>query len=244
MVKSNTIAAFLFIFPLYPTPPQNFLMNPNLYNVILVDDHVLLRDALASLINTFDECHVMNVACNGKELVEEIGHGNIPHLVLLDLNMPVMDGYETARWLHESHPQIGVLILTMYDSEIALIRLLQSGVKGFLKKDVSPDELKAALISVANGDYHYSHGVTGKLATLFQTNHDKNSSFDKSILNDIEIEFLKLASTDMTYKEIADIMKQTPRMIDNHRDSLFIKLNVKSRVGLAIYAIKNGIVTF
>ena len=106
------------------------------------------------------------------------------------------------------------------------------------------DELKAAMLSVANGDYHYSHGVTGKLATLFQTNHANNSSLDKAILHDVEIEFLKLASTDMTYKEIADIMKLTPRMIDNHRDSLFIKLNVKSRVGLAIYAIKNGIVTF
>jgi DNA-binding NarL/FixJ family response regulator len=219
-------------------------MSPNLYNVILVDDHVLLRDALASLINTFDECHVMNVAGNGKELVDEIANGHIPCLVLLDLNMPVMDGYETAKWLRDNHPQIGVLILTMYDSEIALIRLLQLGVKGFLKKDVNPDELKAALLSVANGDYHYSHGVTGRLVTLFQTNHDNNSSLDNAILNDMEIDFLKLASTDMTYKEIADIMKQTPRMIDNHRDSLFIKLNVKSRVGLAIYAIKNGIVTF
>jgi two-component system invasion response regulator UvrY len=219
-------------------------MNPKLYNVILVDDHVLLRDALASLINTFDECHVMNVAGNGKELLKEITNGNKPHIVLLDLNMPEMDGYETAQWLHDNHPKIGVLILTMYDSEIALIRLLQLGVKGFLKKDVHPDELRAALLSVANGDYHYSHGVTGKLATLFQTNHANNSSLDKAILNDVEIEFLKLASTDMTYKEIADIMKLTPRVIDNHRDALFIKLNVKSRVGLAIYAIKNGIVTF
>jgi two-component system invasion response regulator UvrY len=219
-------------------------MHPKPYNVILVDDHVLLRDALASLINTFDDCHVMNVAGNGKELVHEIEHGNIPNIVLLDLNMPEMDGYDTAKWLHDKHPQIGVLILTMYDSEIALIRLLQLGVKGFLKKDVHPDELKSAITAVANGEYHYSHGVTGKLATLFQINHANNSSLDKSILNGIEIEFLKLASTDMTYKEIADIMKLTPRMIDNHRDSLFIKLNVKSRVGLAIYAIKNGIVTF
>ncbi|HTB51545.1 MAG TPA: response regulator transcription factor [Ferruginibacter sp.] len=219
-------------------------MNPKLYNVVLVDDHILLRDALASLINTFEECHVMNVAGNGKELLQQIETGVIPCVVLLDLNMPVMDGYETASWLHQHHPEVNVIILTMYDSEIALIRLLQVGVKGFLKKDVNPDELRAALISVAGGDFHYSHGITGKLATLFQTNHDKNASLDKSILNEIEIEFLKLASTDMTYKEIADVMSQTPRMIDNHRDALFVKLNVKSRVGLAIYAIKNGIVTF
>jgi two-component system, NarL family, invasion response regulator UvrY len=219
-------------------------MNPKLYKIILVDDHALLRDALASLINTFDECQVINVACTGKQLIQAIQDGNVPNIVVLDLNMPEMDGYETAKWLHTNHPDIGVLILTMYDSEIALIRLLQLGVKGFLKKDVNPDELKTALLSVANGEYHYSHGITGKLATLFQINHANNSSLDRSILNAVEIEFLKLASTDMTYKEIADIMKLTPRMIDNHRDSLFIKLNVKSRVGLAIYAIKNGIVTF
>lgn len=219
-------------------------MTANPCKVILVDDHVLLRCALASLINTFEECQVINVASNGKEFITRIGQGYIPSIVLLDLNMLEMDGYETARWIHDNYPQIGILILTMYDSEIVLIRLLQLGVKGFLKKDVHPDELKAALLSVSNGEYHYSHGMTGKLVTLFKNNHEAISSLDRSILNRYEIEFLKLASTDMTYKEIATIMNQTPRMIDNHRNALFIKLNVKSRVGLAIYAIKNGIVTF
>ncbi len=219
-------------------------MNNKKHKVILADDHVLLRDALANLINTFDEFRIIATAGNGKELIKAITDGYKPDMILLDLNMPAMDGFETAKWLQKNHPEINILILTMYDSEIALIRLLQSGVKGFLKKDIHPDELKKALIAVAENGYYYAHNTTGKLASLFQKSQDKHSSIDRVILNDKEIEFLRLASTDLTYKEIAVQLKITPRAIDGYRDSLFEKLDVKSRVGLAIYAVKNGIVTF
>lgn len=214
------------------------------YKIILVDDHILLRDALASLINTFSEFNVIDVAANGKELVHTIEHGNIPNMVILDLNMPVMDGYETTRWLQEKYPDVKILILTMYDSEIALIRLLQVGVRGFLKKDVHPTELKTALLSVVEDGYYYSNKATGKLASFFHKSHTNQSSIEKALLNPREIEFLKFASTEMTYKEIAQAMHITPRSIDGYRDGLFEKLDVKSRVGLAIYAVKNGIVTF
>lgn len=214
------------------------------YKVLLADDHVLLRDALATLINSFDECLVSGVASNGKELVDLVEKNKAPDIVVLDLNMPLMDGYETAQWLQEKHPDVRILILTMYDSEIALIRLLQVGVRGFLKKDIHPNELKNALLSVAEDGYYYSHNTTGKLANFFQKNHANNSSIEKALLTKLDIEFLKMASTDMTYKEIAHAMKITPRAIDGYRDSLFEKLDVRSRVGLAIYAVKNGIVTF
>ena len=214
------------------------------YKIILADDHVLLRDALVTLINSFAECKVIAVASNGKELVQCFEKGLVPNMVVLDLNMPVMDGYETAQWLQEKYPDIRILILTMYDSEIALIRLLQMGVRGFLKKDIHPNELKNALLSVAEDGYYYSHNTTGKLAVFFQKNHNNNSSLEKALLTKTDIEFLKLASTDMTYKEIAHVMNITPRAIDGYRDGLFDKLDVKSRVGLAIYAVKNGIVTF
>ncbi|MBK7435190.1 MAG: response regulator transcription factor [Chitinophagaceae bacterium] len=167
-----------------------------------------------------------------------------PQLAILDLNMPEMDGYETSRWLQANHPEVRIIILTMYDSEIALIRLLQVGVRGFLKKDVHPGELKNALLSVAENGYYYSHNATGKLASFFQKNHISQTSIEKALLNDKEVEFLKLASTDLTYKEIAQRLKLTPRAIDGYRDSLFEKLEVKSRVGLAIFAVRTGIVTF
>jgi two-component system invasion response regulator UvrY len=213
------------------------------YKLLLADDHILLRDALSNLINNFEEFTVISSAGNGEEVLTAIKNGCRPDIILMDLNMPLLDGYETAKWLQQHHPKIKVVILTMYDSEIALIRLLQVGVYGFLKKDIHPAELNNALLIVASGEYCYSSQTTGKIASLFRKTPDKPSSLEKALLNDAEIAFLKLASTDMTYKEIAQAMKLTPRNIDAFRDSLFDKLDVKSRVGLAIYAVKNGIIT-
>ncbi len=213
--------------------------------VAMADDHVLLRTALASLIDNFEDCDVTIQASNGAELIEKIGIANIPDVVLLDLNMPQMDGMETALALQEKYPSIHVLMLTMYDSELALIRLLQAGVKGFLKKDIHPEELRYAIHSVVQSGFYYSHNATGKLVNLFRRQPDGHfSSLEKNLLTDMEIEFLKMASTEMTYKEIAQQMSMNPRTIDNLRDGLFQKLSVKSRVGLAMYAIKHGLISF
>jgi len=214
------------------------------YKVVLVDDHSLLREALSSLIAGFDDFQVVGSFNNGHELIRALSEGLRPDLILLDLNMPVLDGFDTAKWLQTNHPDIKLLVLTMYDSEIALIRLLQTGVKGFLKKDTHPHELNNALKSVCNNGFYYSHDTTGKLASMFQKNPENQRFIDKAILTENELEFLRLASTDMTYKEIAAKLSISPRVIDSYRDALFEKLDVKSRVGLAIYAVKNGIVCF
>ncbi|MBL0181840.1 MAG: response regulator transcription factor [Chitinophagaceae bacterium] len=214
----------------------------NQYKLILADDHILLRDALANLINGFDEFRVIATAGDGEEVKQAIENGSKPDLILMDLNMPRSDGYETSCWLQENHPEIKVIILTMYDSEIALIRLLRTGVNGFLKKDIHPAELRNALLTVSAGEYYYSNRTTGKIASLFRKGQEKKSPIENATLSDIEIKFLKLVCTDMTYKEIAHAMNMTPRHIDSYRDTLFEKLDVKSRVGLAIHAIKSGIV--
>lgn len=213
------------------------------YKIILADDHVLLRDALAGLIDNFDEFTVIAKVANGLELTDAIAAGTKPDILLMDLNMPKMDGYETARWVAKYHSNVKMVVLTMYDTEVAMIRMLQIGVCGFLKKDIHPDELKRALLAVAAGEYYYSNDTTVKIASLFRKKTGGKFSLETLILNEIEIEFLKLAATDMTYKEIAAAMGLTPRYIDNYRDNLFTKLEVQSRVGLAIYAIKTGIVT-
>lgn len=212
--------------------------------VALADDHVLLRTALAALIDNFEDCTVIIQASNGNELTEKLKDDLLPDVVLLDLNMPVMDGMETAACLQETHPSIHVLMLTMYDSELALIRLLQAGVKGFLKKDAHPEELRFAIQSVVQSGFYYSHNTTGKLVNLFRRQSSNINSLSKNILSDSEIDFLKLASTELTYKEVAQKMNLNPRSVDALRDALFQKLSVKSRVGLVMYAIKHGIVTF
>jgi two-component system, NarL family, invasion response regulator UvrY len=211
--------------------------------IALVDDHILLRSALAKLINSFEGCAVIHESDNGTELVKEIKAGNIPDVVLLDLNMPEMDGYATSLWLQQYHASIRVLMLTMYDSEVTLIRLLQAGVKGFLKKDVHPSELKYALNSVMDSGYYYSTHAAGKLANLFRGDKHDRTKINHAMLTEQEIAFLQYACSDMTYKEIAQRMRLTPRTVDVLRDALFVKLDVKSRVGLAMVALKNGVVT-
>ena len=130
--------------------------------IALADDHVLLRTALATLIDSFDRCKVIQQAGDGDELIDQIKQGCRPDVIILDLNMPKKDGYETAVWLRDNFPQMHVMMLTMYDSESVLIRLLQVGVKGFLKKDIHPSELKFAIQSVIQSGYYYSHNTSEK----------------------------------------------------------------------------------
>jgi DNA-binding NarL/FixJ family response regulator len=207
----------------------------------MADDHLLLRNALATLINNSDTCKVVAEASNGKELMEAISKDNYPDIAIVDLNMPVMDGYETAINLQKHHPDIKVLMLTMYDSELALIRLLKAGVKGFMKKDIHPKELLFAIQSVYENGYYYSAHTSSKLAGLFR-GQDDMPILEKITLSESEIDFLKHVCSEQTYKEIAFELGMNPRAIDGMRDNLFNRLDVKSRVGLAIYAIRHGIV--
>jgi two-component system, NarL family, invasion response regulator UvrY len=211
--------------------------------IALVDDHVLLRRGLANLIRNFGEYAVSIEALNGKDLIRQLRPHCLPDLVLLDINMPEMDGYDTALWLKCNYPEIKTLALSMFDTDNSIIRMLKNGVKGYILKDVEPAELKLALDSIIHKGFYYSEMVTGKLirtiSTLDQPEQTVRHLFK---LNDRELEFLKLVCTEFTYKEIAVQMYLSPRTIDGYRDSLFEKLNVKTRIGLVLYAIRNGIV--
>lgn len=216
-------------------------MKKEMIKVVMADDHILLRNALASLINNSDSCKVIAEASNGKELIDAISKENYPDVAIIDLNMPIMDGHDTAAYLQKNHPTIKVLMLTMYDSELALIRLLKAGVKGFMKKDIHPKELLQAIQSVHENGYYYSAHTSSKLAGLFR-DQDDTPILEKITLSDGEIEFLKHVCSEQTYKEIAFELGMNPRAIDGMRDNLFNRLDVKSRVGLAMYAIRHGIV--
>ncbi len=209
--------------------------------VAIADDHVLLRNALAALINNSGQCKVIFETSNGIELIQKIKEEQEPDVVILDLNMPEMDGYQTASYLQAKHPDVKVLMLTMYDSELILIRLLKAGVRGFMKKDIHPSELLIAVQSVHENGFYYSAQTSSKLAGLFR-DKDDNPILNRIMLTETDIEFLKLSCTEMTYKEIAAAMKINPRAIDGLRDTLFTRLDIKSRVGLAMYAIKHGVV--
>ncbi len=210
--------------------------------IALVDDHALLRKGLAELIKNIG-FPVIIEADNGKDFIAKLKPNILPDVVLLDINMPQMDGYETALWLKLNHAEIKVLALSMYDDENAIIRMLKNGAKGYILKDTDVSLLKEAIENVYQKGFHYSEMVTGRLIhSLNNLDNDYNSTAQLLKLNEREIEFLKLACTEMTYREIAEKMYLSPRTIDGYRDALFEKLTIKTRVGLAIYAIKHGVV--
>lgn len=211
--------------------------------VALADDHILLRNALANLIDTFENCKVIYQANNGKELIDLVKTNRPPDILLLDVSMPTMDGYDTAAWFNKHCPSTIVLILTMYNSENLLIRLLNAGVRGFLRKDIHPTDLKNAIASVVNSGFYCSYETSGTLANLIRHSDRNNSVIKQVTFSDREVVFIKLVCTEMTYKEIAMSMKLTPRGVDKLRDHLFEKCQVKSRIGLALVAFKQGMVS-
>ncbi len=208
--------------------------------VAIADDHVLLRNALARLINSFEGFTVLMEADNGKDLRAKIMQHLVPDVVLLDVNMPEMDGFETTKWLHKNYPFIKVLVLSMISDEKTIIKMFRLGALGYLLKNTEPEELQKALHSVVNKNVYLSEYVSEKLVRGLHVETDKEEK--PVILNEREKEFLRWTCTELPYKDIAEKMRLSARTVDDYRQILFIRLKVHSRIGLVIYAIKSGIV--
>ncbi len=212
----------------------------------LVDDHKLFRKGMIGLIEMLDNGYeVLFEADNGLDMQTKINKEDQPDIILMDVNMPGMNGFESVQWLNEHFPLIKVLVVSMIDKEESIVKMLKLGVKGYLSKDVEPNELKEALVAINNKGFYYTDYITGKLLHSLQQEDDEAKLHTDAIsqINDREMNFLKLACSELTYNQIADQMFLSPKTIDGYRNSLFEKLNVKSRVGLALYAVKHGLVT-
>lgn len=208
--------------------------------VAVADDHSLLRNALARLINSFENYSVVFEADNGKDVKEKLGKHVIPDIMLLDVNMPESDGYETARWIYKNYPQIKVLALSMFSDEGTIIRMLRLGAKGYIMKNADPEELKLALESVLKKDFYLSEYISGKIISGLHKDIDMPE--EPIVLSEKDKEFLRWVCTELTYKDIAAKMFVSPRTVDDYRNSLFEKLKVKTRIGLVLYAIRHGLV--
>ena len=204
--------------------------------IALVDDHRLFRSGIAALINDFIGYTVIFEAANGDEMINKIKPDLKPDIILLDINMPGMNGINTARWLKTAYPEIQIIVLSMFDDSDKVMSMLKLGVRGYLLKDAEPIEFERALQKVSEGEVYYPEFVTRLLVDSI------NNPVDFEKLNIREIEFLKLVATELTNKEIADQMRISVRTVDGYRDQLFEKLHVKSRVGLVLYAIKNKLI--
>lgn len=204
----------------------------------LVDDHQLFSKSLTLLINTFKDCEVILNARNGKDLQEKFEtQSQRPDIILMDVEMSMMNGLETTRWLKKTYPAIRVIALSMNAQEQIIIDMIKAGCCSYLLKETAPEELEHALHEVYRKNYYNSELSKSYLSTLM-TNQEGLIQF-----NDREREFLNLACTELTYRQIAAQMNLTERTIDGYRESIFKKLNTISRTGMVLEAVRRGLVT-
>ncbi len=209
----------------------------SIYKIILVDDHTLFTQSLKFLLNSFENFEVVNTFENGKLFVDFLDSNPTfeADLVLLDVNMPILDGIQTMKWVGKNRPSQKVLALSLNDDEDTIIKMLKNGARGYLLKDTSPNMFEEAMTIVIESGIYYTELVSGILVNRY----DKIKN--KIQLRDKEIEFVKLCCTEKTYKEIAEVMHISPKTVEGYREEIFSKLELKSRIGLVLYAIKNKI---
>jgi two-component system, NarL family, invasion response regulator UvrY len=215
----------------------------------IVDDHNLFRKGLIKLINLGDKTGTYQVifeAENGHELIQKLDNNSLPDIILMDIDMPDMDGYETVEWLKLNYPDISILVISMFETEEAIIKMLKFGIKGYLSKDIEVEDMHKALEAISKKGFYYSDFATETMANSFKTidatSPSQNPGGSEVIISENEKRFLELACTELTYVQIAEKMILSPKTIENYRESLFTKFNVKNRVGLAMYAVKQGMV--
>jgi two-component system, NarL family, invasion response regulator UvrY len=220
----------------------------------IVDDHNLFRKGLIKLINLGDKDNryvILFEASNGNELMEKISLKTKPDIILMDINMPDMDGFETVSWLQKFYPDINVLVISMFESEQDIVRMLRLKVKGHLSKDIKVEDMHKALEAIADKGFYYTDKVAevmaktiqdGEKATENGTNGQPGDAAVWKGLSENEIEFVKLACTELTYQQIADKMSLSVKTIEGYRENMFQKFKLKNRVSLAMFAVKHELV--
>ncbi|MCU0326224.1 MAG: response regulator transcription factor [Spirosomaceae bacterium] len=209
----------------------------------VVDDHSLFRKGMISILNQVADFEVVLDATNGREFLDKLVQQTID-LVLLDLQMPELDGIKTTEILREKYPEIKIIILSMHDEDQFVLHLMEIGANGYLLKDTDPDEVEKAIKKVIETDHYFSDFVSKvMLRKMTRKTQQDNKLFNyKTDLSDREIQVLKLICDGLTTTEIGDIVCLSPRTVEGHRLRMMEKLGVKNTAGLVAYAIKNNLV--
>jgi DNA-binding NarL/FixJ family response regulator len=209
--------------------------------IAIADDHTLFRKGLREIIANFPGFEVVCDVPNGKVLIDELGQSaTLPDICVMDINMNVMNGYDTVRYLQQTWPDIKVLAVSMYDDEFSIIKMITNGAKGYIPKHSDPEELHRALISIHEKGLYHSDLVAHKLLQQFPMNPASTTH----LVNDNEISFLSYLCSDLTIKEIAAMLNKSPRTLEKNCEVLLRKLNIKSRTGLAMFAMRIGIIPY
>jgi DNA-binding NarL/FixJ family response regulator len=203
----------------------------------LVDDHQLFLKSLSLLISSLPGFQVVLEALNGKDCIEKIKTlQTFPDILLIDVNMPVMDGAQTVHAIAAKYPSVKMVALSMKSDDRTIISMIRAGCCAYLLKDIHPNELEKALLQIHSSGYYNADLANINYRRLLQYEEQEM----KFSFSEREKQFLQLACTELTYKQIADEMNLSPRTIDGYRENLFRKMNVQSRVGLALEAIRRN----
>jgi len=203
----------------------------------------MFRKGMCALINLFPNYKILFDAANGQDFIKQLQPRHQPDILLLDIAMPEMDGYLTANWVRINYPDIKVLALSTMDSETAIIKMIKHGAKGYILKDAEPAELKQAFDDVLSKGFYYNDLISRKIIQSVNLLVDDSTGINTfAKLSDRELVFLKLTCSEKTYSEIAKEMFVSERTVDGYREALFKKLNVSTRVGMVMFAIKNELV--
>ncbi|PTN09592.1 response regulator transcription factor [Mangrovibacterium marinum] len=214
-------------------------MNDSTCKIMLVDDHTLFRNGLRILLNTIDKYEVAGEAGNGQEFLALL-EKELPDIVLLDIEMPVMDGIAAANVAMEKYPNLKIITLSMYGEEDYYYQMVDAGVKGFLLKNSDMNEVKTAIDTVADGGNYFSSELLQNLVNSLRTSSKTREP--QSELSDREIEILILICQGFSNQEIADQLFISKRTVDKHRANILEKSECKNTAQLVMYAIKSKLV--
>ncbi len=214
----------------------------NKKRVVLADDHTLFRNGLKILINSRPEFTVACEVANGVELLDALAKDSYD-VVLLDIQMPEMDGFEAARIIKERYPDLPLITLSMFGEEDYYFKMVEMGVKGFLLKNSEFEEVCNALTTVVGGGTYFSQELLLNLVNNFQYNSSTPSDEDDdTALSQREQEILVLICKGLSNKEIGELLFISKRTVDKHRANILVKTNCKNTANLVVYAITNSIV--
>jgi two-component system response regulator DegU len=205
--------------------------------VYIADDHTFVRKGMIRLLNTFQRIGELKEASNGKALIELV-QASAPDAVILDLEMPGMNGFDTSKYLLDHYPDVKILILTMHTEEVFILNLMELGVHGFLNKNSEPEEVERALYSIFDKDFYRNEIVNQALRKGIR----KTIPETTSRLSPRELEVLMLICQELSPTEISTRLKISEKTFFNHRTNILVKTGVKGNVGLVKYAYQNGLI--
>jgi DNA-binding NarL/FixJ family response regulator len=222
------------------------MSKPDKIKVALVDDHTLLREGLATMLQQIDDIQIVGSVSSGEEMINKFAALN-PHVILMDIMMKGMTGIEATRWIKERSSAIKIILLSSEIKKEFVTSGIQAGIDGYLPKDVERDVLVKAIHAVMNGEKYFNEAITSLVFEDFYKKEKTHQSTEKQLqLTDLskrEMEVLALIAAGKSNREVADQLFISTKTVDTHKMHILDKLGLKNTAELVRYAIKNNLIS-